>query len=53
LGEIDTENGRVAFLLLVGVTDAEKDEMAATSTANVLGRLSAGNPLLIAHVRRC
>jgi Suppressor of fused protein (SUFU) len=52
LGEIETENGRVSFLLLVGVTDAEKEQMIATSTADVLVALAAGNPLLITDLRR-
>lgn len=47
LGEIATPNGRVVFLQLVGVTAAEKEQMLATSTADVLGRLAAGNPLLV------
>jgi hypothetical protein len=47
LGEIQTPNGRVTFLQLVGVTAAEKDDMLATSTAAVLARLAQGNPLLI------
>jgi hypothetical protein len=46
LGEIDTVNGRVTFLLLVGITDAERDLMVATSTANVLAGLGVTNPLL-------
>jgi hypothetical protein len=52
LGKIDTENGHVSFLLLIGVTDAERDEMLAKGTANVLDRLRATNPLLITDLRR-
>ena len=51
LGEVDTENGRVAFLLLVGVTDAERDQMVATSTAEVLARLGADNCLFVTDLR--
>lgn len=52
LGAIDTDNGRVAFLLLVGVTDAERDAMMASSTATVLETLAVGNELLVTDVRR-
>ena len=51
LGEVDTENGRVEFLLLVGVTDAERDQMVATSTAEVLARLGADNCLFVTDLR--
>ena len=47
LGEIDTPNGRVAFLQLVGITAGEKEEMVASSTADVLGRLADISPWLI------
>ena len=52
LGEIDTPNGHVVFLQLVGVTAAEKREMIETSTAAVLDRLATGNPLLVTHPTR-
>jgi len=51
LGQIQTENGRVTFLLLVGVTDEERGEMVATSTGAILERLAVENPLLITDVR--
>jgi hypothetical protein len=49
---IDTRNGRVAFLQLLGVTPADKAEMVASSTVDVLARLAVGNPLLITDVTR-
>jgi Suppressor of fused protein (SUFU) len=52
LPEINTPNGRVSFLQLVGVTPAEYADMVASSTADVLGRLAVGNPLLITDVTR-
>lgn len=52
LGEMDTENGHVAFLLPVGVTDGERDERVATSTATALDRFRTGNPLQITDVQR-
>jgi Suppressor of fused protein (SUFU) len=52
LPEIDTPNGRVWFLQLVGVTPAEYAEMVASSTADVLGRLAVGNPLLVIDLTR-
>jgi Suppressor of fused protein (SUFU) len=47
LGRIDTPNGKVEFLQVVGVSSREKAEMVATSTADVLARLAEDNPLLI------
>ena len=47
LSPIDTPNGAVRFLQLVGVTSAEKDEMVGTRTADVLQRLARDNPLLV------
>lgn len=52
LGEIETENGRVTFLLLVGVTDAEREKMVETTTAEVLDQVAVGNPHLVTNVRR-
>jgi hypothetical protein len=52
LPEIDTPNGRVSFLQLVGVTPAEYGEMVASSTADVLARLAVDNPLLATDVTR-
>lgn len=47
LGAIQTPNGRLTFLQLVGVTAAEKERMVASSTSAVLAELAAGNPLLV------
>jgi Suppressor of fused protein (SUFU) len=47
LGTITTSNGRVTFLQLVGVTQAEKGQMVARSTAEVLAELSSADPLLV------
>jgi hypothetical protein len=52
LGSIGTPNGTVMFLQLVGVTEAEKDAMVASSTADVLGRMAATNPLLVTDPAR-
>lgn len=51
LGEIATPHGRVVFMQLVGVTAAEKARMVSSSTAEVLARLAAGNPLLVTDSR--
>lgn len=47
LGEIATANGKVVFLQLVGVTAADKDRMAASSTAAVLAERAHRDPMLI------
>lgn len=47
LGVIDTPQGSVRFLQVVGVTAAEKAQMIRTSTDTVLTQLSWGNPLLV------
>ena len=52
LGSIDTPNGRVAFLQVVGVTADEKQQMLSTSTARVLDRLAATDPLLVTDPAR-
>jgi hypothetical protein len=52
LGQIETPNRRVVFLQLVGVTAHEKQEMLASSTAEVLDRLAAENPLLVTRPER-
>lgn len=49
LGTIETVNGRVTFLQLVGVTAADEDEMVATSTEDVLNRARRVSPLLVLH----
>jgi Suppressor of fused protein (SUFU) len=52
LGEVETLNGKVRFLAAVGVTAAEKQQMLDTSTADVLARLAAVNPLLVTDPAR-
>jgi hypothetical protein len=52
LGTIDTPNGKVAFLQAVGVTAQEKAAMLESDTAQVLGTLAAGNPLLVTDPAR-
>jgi len=52
LGAIDTPNGKVVFLQLVGVTAEEKARMVATSTAEVLADLAARDPLLVTDPAR-
>jgi hypothetical protein len=45
-------HGSFEFYTLVGITPQELSEMQATSTANVLERLAARNPLLITDPQR-
>jgi suppressor of fused protein SUFU len=52
LGRISTPNGTVQFLQVVGVTDAEKEQMLASSTADVLAGLASDNWLLITDPHR-
>lgn len=47
LGTINTPNGAVQFLTVVGITADELARMKATSTAHVLAELAATSPLLI------
>lgn len=47
LGEIATPHGRVTFLQACAVTAGEKEQMLASSTAEVLATLAADNPLLV------
>jgi hypothetical protein len=47
LGTIDTPNGQVTFLQVVGVTHQEKERMLAGTTAAMLDELAQTNPLLI------
>lgn len=46
LGTIETPNGRVDFLLVVGVTTPEVEQMKATSTAAVLDQLAPSTRLV-------
>lgn len=52
LGEIETPNGHVEFLRLVGITGDELDRMKAESTASVLADLGASNPKLVTDAAR-
>lgn len=47
LGTIETPNGSVTFLAVVGITPDELAEMKASTTATVLGQIRASNPLLV------
>ena len=47
LGAIDTPQGSVRFVQVVGLTAAEKAEMATSGTDVVLTQLGWGNPLLV------
>ena len=49
---IDTPNGRVEFLQIVGITHDELDAMREWSTRNVLELLEEKTPLLVTHIRR-
>lgn len=52
LPAVDTPNGRASFLRVVGITDAELEEMKGTSTAQVLARLADHDPLLTTNPER-
>ena len=52
LGVVDTPNGALAFLQLVGVSADELAEMQQSSTADVLERLQKDTPLLVTDVER-
>jgi suppressor of fused-like protein len=52
LSAIDTPNGRVEFLQVVGITRKELERMQATSTAAVLEELRAANPELLTDPSR-
>lgn len=52
LGQINTPNGQVAFLQAVGVTAEEKEQMLATSTADVLTDMATTNPYLLTDPAR-
>lgn len=49
---VDTPNGHVEFLTVVGITRAELDRMKRTSTDEVLDGLRAGSPNLITDPAR-
>jgi hypothetical protein len=51
LGAIDTPNGRLEFLQLVGVTEEEAEQMKQKTTADVLAAMAADNPLLLTRTR--
>lgn len=52
LGPIDTANGRVEFLLVVGITREEFEQMQASSTEEVLDGLRLTNPGLLTDPSR-
>ncbi len=52
LQEIDTPNGRLQLLQLVGITLEELEEMKATSSKAVLDRLARVDPLLVTDPAR-
>ena len=52
LGEIDTPNGRVQFLTVVGLLPDELTRMQATTSAEVLDALRNGSPLLVTDPNR-
>jgi hypothetical protein len=52
LGRIETPNGRVEFLQLVGVTEEEKAQMLASSTSEVLNELADSDGFLITRPDR-
>ena len=49
---IQTPNGRVEFLQVVGITRAELEAMKASSTADVLEQVRAANPRLLTDPAR-
>lgn len=49
---VDTPNGRVEFLTVVGITRAELDRMKHTTTDAVLDELRVGSPLLVTDPAR-
>ena len=51
LGSISTPNGRIDFLLVVGVTTDEIDRMKALSTAAVLADLETSTSLVTDPLR--
>jgi hypothetical protein len=52
LGPIGTPHGAVRFLTVFGITEDELRTAKETSTADVLARLRAGNPLLVTDPAR-
>lgn len=50
LGTIDSVNGTVSFLQLVGVTEADWEEMKGEGNESVMLRLAANNPLHVTAV---
>lgn len=49
LGTIETPNGRLEFLQLVGVTEEQAEQMKQTTTAGVLAEMAADNQLLVSR----
>ena len=52
LGRIETPNGPVTFVQVVGVTEAERARMAESGNDAVLDGLRQGNPLLVTDPAR-
>lgn len=52
LPHLDTPNGRVEFLQVVGITRSELERMQVSSTAAVVEDLRAGNPSLLTDPMR-
>ncbi len=52
LGTIETPNGSVTFLAVVGITPDELARMKASTTASVLGAMKPANPLLVTDPAR-
>jgi hypothetical protein len=48
----DTPNGKLAFLLLIGVEGAVRERAMKEGSEGVLAELRAGDPTLMTHVRR-
>jgi hypothetical protein len=51
-GKIETPNGSVMFLTLVGITAEELAQMKASTTAAVLDEIARSNPRLVSDPRR-
>ena len=51
-GQIETPNGSVTFLTLVGITADELAEMKASTTAAVIDEMVKSNPRLVSDPRR-
>jgi suppressor of fused-like protein len=52
LAAVDTPNGRLEFLTVIGITDHELQQMKETSTSHVIGDLKKQSPLLLTDPNR-